>query len=104
MHKTSISLAALALIVATGAATASPTVSSAATQTMTAAQCAQGEKSLQWSTIFLADKLDVKNIKYDSLDPDGNCFKVTVVGPKGKITPELYDPVTLQRVKQGGGA
>ena len=103
MKTLSIFVAALALVSAgtAGASAATPSASPASAQTMSAAQCATGEKADQWSTIFLADKLDVKNIKYNSISADGNCFKVAVVGSNGKVTPELYDPVTLQRVKQG---
>ena len=56
------------------------------------------------STVFLADKPGVKNIRYNSISPDGNCFKVAVVGPKGQVTPQLYDPVTLQQFNLGAGA
>ena len=67
---------------------------------MSAAQCvAGGDNSRLWSKTFLADKLQVDGIAYKSIKRDDNCFKVAVVGPKGKVSSELFDPNTLNRVQ-----
>lgn len=103
MHKLSVSLATLTLLMSAVAANAATPGAGAAVnpdRTMSAAQCAvPGDNARLWrDNISLADKLGDKGIKFDWMARSGNCLDVAVVAPNGTVSREIFDPNTLQRV------
>lgn len=59
---------------------------------------ANDSESLEFGAPFLAEKLKEQHVKYDSITAKSNCFDVSVVGPNGRLTQELYDPESLIRI------
>jgi hypothetical protein len=96
MKKRAVTLIAIALVSAMGAAVAA----TPALAYGSIGDCSSpGDYDSKWNFAMMAGELNEKGIDYESIDKFGNCFLVRARNDDGSVDLQFYDPLTLNRVK-----